>query len=90
MKNITIYTSPMCSYCTRAKQLLQSINVPFEEKDLSANPELTAKLTEKHNWKTVPMIFIGEDFIGGYDDLYKLHTSGELTNKLKKLQHENS
>ncbi|MBT5808202.1 glutaredoxin [Candidatus Uhrbacteria bacterium] len=82
MKNVIVYTSAFCPYCVRAKQLLSSLDIPFKEQDLSVDPELTASLVEKHNWKTVPMIFIGEDFVGGYDDLYKLHTSGELTSKL--------
>ena len=82
MKTVTIYTSPICAYCARAKQLFQSLHVPFEEKNLSADPDLAESLSTKYNWRTVPMIFIGEEFIGGYDDLSKLHTAGELLKKL--------
>lgn len=82
MKSVIVYTSPLCTYCLRAKQLLQSLDIPFEEKDLSADPALAESLSTKHHWRTVPMIFIGEEFIGGYDDLSALNLSGELQKKL--------
>jgi glutaredoxin 3 len=62
-----------------AKHLLKSVEAPFEEVQLDQNPELRLKLSEENNgWRTVPMIFIGEQFIGGFQELMKLHQEGEL------------
>jgi glutaredoxin 3 len=62
-----------------AKQLLASVEAPFEEVRLDQDPELRLKLSEENNgWRTVPMIFIGERFIGGFQELMKLHQEGEL------------
>lgn len=65
-----------------AKQLFTSLKVPFEEKNLAADPAEAEVLSEKYNWRTVPMIFIGDEFVGGYDDIADLHQRGELTAKL--------
>ena len=66
---ITIYSSPNCPYCHGAKQLLDSKNLPYEDIDLSQNPDLRTELSERHQYFTVPMIFIDDEFIGGYSEL---------------------
>jgi len=68
----------------KAKALLQSIDVPYEEIDVAASPDVRAEMSEKYNWMTVPMITIGDEFVGGYDDLAKLHAKGELVKKLEE------
>lgn len=83
MKNVTIYTKPSCPYCVRAKQLFDSMGVSYEEVNFMEHPEKRQELSEKHNWMTVPMIFIGEEFIGGFDDLSALQQRGELAGKLE-------
>ena len=82
MKKVTIYSTPMCPYCMRAKALLNSLNVDYEDIDLASNAELREQLSEKYQWCTVPMILIGDEFVGGYDDLLKLHVQGKLLSKL--------
>lgn len=67
----------------RAKQLLESLEVPYEEKSVMQHPDEADRLSQEHNWRTVPMILIGEEFIGGYDDLKKLHDDGGLMEKLE-------
>lgn len=84
MKNVTVYSTKVCPYCMQAKALLQSLKVPFDVVDLSDNFNLRQELADKYNWQTVPMIVIGEEFIGGYDDLKKLHDGGQLMPKLTK------
>ncbi len=70
----------MCPYCVAAKNLFKSLNITFEEINLEENPELRIKLSQENKgWRTVPMIFIDEKFIGGFDDVNKLHSQGELT-----------
>lgn len=83
MKKVTVYTATYCPYCTRAKNLLKSKNVPFDEVNLDNDSKKREELEEKTGWMTVPMIFIGEEFIGGADDLYKLESEGKLDQKLK-------
>ena len=83
MKKVTVYTTSYCPYCFRAKRLLEQKNIPFQEIDITENPEQRKKLEKKTGWMTVPMIFIGDEFIGGADELYALEKSGELESKLK-------
>ena len=83
MKLVTIYTTDYCPYCARVKNLLKSKQIFFKEVDITHQDKLRAELEEKTGWMTVPMIFIGEEFIGGCDDLYALNTSGKLDQKLR-------
>ncbi|MBI2990361.1 MAG: glutaredoxin [Candidatus Magasanikbacteria bacterium] len=83
MKKVIIYSTPTCPYCARAKALLGSLGVAYEEVDLASNPELREQLSEKYHWQSVPMIVIGDEFVGGYDDLAKLQAEAELEKKLR-------
>ncbi|MCY3624859.1 MAG: glutaredoxin 3 [Candidatus Dadabacteria bacterium] len=82
MSSVTIYTSFYCTYCARAKRLLDKKQVDYEEIRLDENPEKREELIKRLNWRTVPMIFVGKQFIGGYDDLAALEHSGELDRML--------
>jgi len=83
MKPVKIYTTTYCPYCRRAKDLLTSLSVPFQEINLENNVALREELIQKYNWTTVPMIFIGEEFIGGSDDLHDLYQQGKLLDLLQ-------
>ena len=83
MKPVTIYTSESCPHCRRAKELLKRKKVVFVEKDVTNDQVLRDRLEEKTGWMTVPMIFIGDEFIGGADELTALDRSGELDKKLQ-------
>lgn len=78
MKSVTIYTKPTCPYCVRAKELFNSLNVPFEEIDVLEHPDQREAVSKQYNWMTVPMIFIGDQFVGGFDDVSKLAGEGKL------------
>lgn len=79
MPKVTIYTTPICPYCVRAKQLLKKKGAPFEEIDVFMNSDLRAAMEERANGAyTVPQIFIGDKHVGGCDDLYALESEGEL------------
>ena len=82
MKKVTVYSTPSCPYCIAAKDLLTKLEVPFESVDLSQDQELRTSLSQKYNWMSVPMIVIGDEFIGGFDDMKKLHQSNELLPKI--------
>jgi glutaredoxin 3 len=76
---VEIYTTSYCPFCTRAKALLRSKGVTFEEIDVGGDPELREKMIELAGGRrTVPEIFINGQIIGGYDELRALEYKGEL------------
>jgi glutaredoxin 3 len=75
---ITIYTSPWCGYCRRARKLLQDKNLVFTEVDIGGDDKLREEMTSRSQRDTVPQIFIGELHVGGCDELYALERSGKL------------
>jgi len=79
MRQVEIYTTPICPYCLAAKRLLQKKGVAYTEIDVSRDPALRAAMTERaHGRRTVPQIFIGGDHVGGSDDLHALDAAGKL------------
>lgn len=76
---VTIYTKRLCVYCVAARRLLSSLGLAYEEISLNGKTELRRELSAANGgWPTVPMIFVGETFIGGYDDLRRLHREERL------------
>jgi len=76
---VEVYSTNYCPYCMRAKALLRSKGVAFEEIDVTDDPELRAKMVKRAGGRrTVPEIFINGEIIGGCDELYALELSGEL------------
>jgi glutaredoxin 3 len=82
MKKVVVYSTRVCPYCVRAKVLLKARSVPFEEIDVTSDHEARVWLVERTGRRTVPQIFIGEESIGGFDELHALDRSGELRKKL--------
>jgi glutaredoxin 3 len=79
MANVIIYSTTVCPYCIRAKQLLQRKGVEYKEINLSNEaPEVRTELMQRTNHRTVPQIFIKDQFIGGFDQLYALERDGKL------------
>lgn len=64
---VIIYTIPTCSYCIKAKLLLDKKSIPYKE--IIVNDPIKRQLIKKTGQKTVPQIFINDKFIGGYTDL---------------------
>lgn len=79
MAEVTIYTQPLCGYCTAAKRLLGDKGVAFEEIDVSRAPERRREMMQRANGRhTTPQIFIGASHVGGCDDLFALEREGRL------------
>jgi glutaredoxin 3 len=79
MTSVTIYTTPSCGYCARAKSLLKRKNVAFTEIDVSGDHAKRDAMTRRSNGRTsVPQIFIGEIHVGGCDDIHALEQAGKL------------
>ena len=79
---VTLYTGKSCSYCHSAIALLKNRQISFEEIDVSENPALRQKISDQTQWRTIPMIFIGEKFIGGFRELNELDQKGLLRESL--------
>ena len=74
-----MYTTAVCPYCIRAEQLLQRKGITEIEKiRVDLQPELRIAMTEKTGRRTVPQIFIEEQYVGGFDDLAALDRAGKL------------
>lgn len=79
MPKITMYTTGFCPYCKMAESLLQARGVQHIEKiRVDLEPERRAEMMEKTGRRTVPQIYIGERYVGGFDDLSMLDRQGEL------------
>lgn len=84
MEKVKVYTMDYCPYCEMAKRLLEQKGVTFEEIRVSYHDDATWKRLEKQTgYKTMPQIFIGKNFVGGYVDLAALNQSGKLDTLLK-------
>jgi len=80
---VEIYTSPFCGYCSRAKSLLKSKGVAFEEIDISVDAAKRAEMMQRANGgRTVPQIFIDGKHVGGCDDLHDLDDAQKLDSML--------
>ena len=79
MQAVKMYTTAVCPYCIRAKQVLKAKGVEnIEEIRIDADPVQRAQMMEITGRRTVPQIFIGTTHVGGCDDLIALDQRGEL------------
>ena len=79
MKPITIYTTELCPYCSRAKGLLVRKGAKYTEIDVTYDPAERARMAQRAaGRRSVPQIFIGETHVGGCDDLHALEAKGGL------------
>lgn len=84
MRNVTIYTTKVCPYCVRAKQVLTKHGVAFTEIDVSGDDDKRRWLLETTGQRTVPQIFFDDQSIGGCTDLEALVGRGELAARLAR------
>jgi len=78
MPKVVIYTTNYCPFCTRAKALLRTKHIDFEEIDITLDEHLREEVTRLSGRRTVPQIFIDGKSLGGLDDIKELDMSGEL------------
>ena len=78
MGGVLIYTTKTCPYCQMAKELLKQRGIEYTEKIIEFCSEELMELVQKTKQRTVPQIFFGEEFIGGYDDLQQYLVSKEF------------
>jgi glutaredoxin 3 len=82
MARIRMYSTRWCGYCVRAKTLLESKGIEYEEISLDDDPEFRQKLFDLTGGWTVPQILIDGKPIGGYTELWRLDRDGRLDDEL--------
>ena len=84
MKKVVIYTGPMCNYCSAAKHLLNKKKVSYTEFDIGIEESEKREMQQKTNGaRTIPQIFIGDTYVGGYNELKALEVAGKLNSLLE-------
>ena len=78
MAHVTIYTRPFCPYCSRALALLGEKGADFTEIEAGMDPALRQEMMQRSGRNTFPQIFVGEQHIGGCDDMMALEEQGKL------------
>ncbi|HYD77446.1 glutaredoxin 3 [Ramlibacter sp.] len=79
MQDVTMYTTAVCPYCIRAKQILKARGVEsINEIRIDTQPQERLRMMEITGRRTVPQIFIGDTHVGGCDDLMALDSRGGL------------
>ena len=78
MPRIQLYTTRWCGYCVRAKVLLDSKQLAYEEIFLDEDPAFRQTVFDLSGAWTVPQIFIDGELIGGYTELWRLDRDGRL------------
>ena len=73
-----MFSTDPCPFCNQAKALLESRGLSFEEINLSKDPEGRAELAARTGMMTFPQVFVGEELIGGFNELQEADRSGRL------------
>jgi glutaredoxin 3 len=81
-RDVIVYTTESCSFCSRVKMLLRSQDVDFEEINLAGDPEGVIALAEKTGMMTLPQVTVGGILVGGYDETARAASSGMLADLL--------
>lgn len=76
--SIVMYSTRFCPYCIRARMLLESKGVDFQDIGVDARPELRREMMTRSGRHTVPQIWIGEEHVGGFTELAQLERQGRL------------
>ena len=84
MKNVKIYTGPLCNFCDAAKRLLTRNNVEYKEINIATvDGAMDEMITKASGKRTIPQIFLDDQHIGGYDEVRALEKEDKLQNLLK-------
>jgi len=75
---IVMYTTTYCGYCERARRVLRSRRIPFDEVDVTSDPARRRRVIAETGHRTVPVILINGQLLGGSDELVELERAGGL------------
>lgn len=82
MNKVVMYCTETCQYCHKAEKLLKSKGVTIEKIFIEGNKRKIKEMLKRSRRNTVPQIFVGDEHIGGYDELVKLNKKGKLSKLL--------
>ena len=83
MQKVVIYTGPMCNYCSAAKHLLDKKQITYTEFNIGTDSSKMQEMQERTKGaRTIPQIFVGETYVGGYTELKALEVAGKLNSLL--------
>jgi glutaredoxin 3 len=78
MRKITLYSTDACSFCVRAKALLDARGLDYEERNLARDPDGRAELARQTGMMSFPQILVGDELVGGFMELAAADRSGRL------------
>ncbi|KAG6542082.1 hypothetical protein Mapa_016499 [Marchantia paleacea] len=76
--------APQCGFSAMVVRILQEYGVPYNSRNVLADPQLRDGIKQFSRWPTIPQVFINGEFVGGSDILISMHRSGELEMLLKQ------
>lgn len=76
--SVKVYVKDYCPYCQKVTSYLERNKIQHEKIELSDKPDIYSELKKKTGHKTVPQIFINDEFIGGSDDFDKYVVHNQL------------
>ena len=82
MKPVIVYTTDFCSHCASAKMLLKRRGIEFEEVNLSRDPDSRNQLEQLGGMRTFPQVVVGDETIGGFQELLAADRAGRLKSLL--------
>jgi monothiol glutaredoxin len=74
---------PMCGFSARAAQILDTYGIPYYAVNILADPEKRQAIKVFSDWKTIPQIYVGGEFVGGSDILTQMYENGQLDDVIK-------
>jgi glutaredoxin 3 len=83
MREITVYTTEPCSFCTRVKQLLDARGLTYREINLAKDADGRMELVEKTGMMSFPQVLIGDELVGGFQETLAADRSGKLSELLE-------
>ena len=75
---VTLYGNRSCAYCGAARMLLTKKGIPFNDVVVTDDPALLDEMQQRTGRKSVPQVFVGDQYVGGFDELDAFAKSGEL------------
>ena len=81
-KNVTVYSTDPCSFCSHAKALLRKRGIEFDEVNLGKDPAGRAELVAKTGMMSFPQIVVDDHVVGGFRELIEADRTGRLEDLL--------
>ena len=78
MAKVIMYSSAYCPFCHRAQALLENKQAEYDVISVDGQPQMRAQMVEKAGRTSVPQIWVGDEHVGGCDELYALERKGQL------------